>query len=280
MALIGAHVSIAGGLEKAIERGEGLLCEAVQIFTRNQLQWKSSPVSMGKAERFLRAWRDSSLEEVVAHASYLINLAATDDVGDKSIAALEDELERCDMLGIERLVLHPGSSRGEDPLRALDLLCVRLAAILDRSCHKNVRILLETMSGQGNMLGRNFREFRRVFENLGWHSRIGLCLDTCHLFAAGFDMRTQAAYGRLLDQLDAAVGLERAECWHLNDSFHGLGRGLDRHCHIGDGQLGLAPFSFILNDPAWENVPCILETPLADPGYAGNLAILRKLRGG
>jgi deoxyribonuclease-4 len=280
MAKIGAHVSIAGGLEKSIERGEALSCEAIQIFTKNQLQWLSAPLSQSRGERFYRSWAASSIEDVVVHASYLINLAATDATGPKSVAALEDEIERCDILGIDLLVLHPGSSRGRDAESALDLVAGRIAAILERTAHKRVRILLETMAGQGDVLGRDFRQFRRILDELDWHPRIGLCLDTCHMFAAGFDIRTEAAYHRLLDQIDGAVGLDRVACWHLNDSFHDMGRGLDRHAHIGEGALGYTPFSCILNDELWDDVPCILETPQIGSGHAGNMAILRKLRGG
>lgn len=280
MAIIGAHVSIAGGLEKSIERGEELGCEAIQIFTKNQLQWRSAPLSQSRGERFYRSWADSSIEEIVVHASYLINLAATDATGAKSVAALEDEIERCDLLGIDNLVLHPGSSRGRDADSALDLVAERIAAILHRTTGKRVRILLETMAGQGDLLGRNFKQFRRILDTLDWPSRVGICMDTCHMFAAGFDMRTEAAYQRLLDQVDDTVGLDRVGCWHFNDSFHDLGRGLDRHAHIGEGMLGYAPFSFVLNDPLWEHTPCILETPQNASGHAGNMSILRKLRGG
>lgn len=280
MPRIGAHVSIAGGLEKAFARGEDLSCEAIQIFTKNQLQWRSSPISHGRAERFLRAWGESSVREVIAHSSYLINLAATDATGEKSSAALEDEIERCDILGIENLVLHPGSSRGNPAGQSLDLVSERLGTVLGRTVHKRVNILLETMSGQGNHLGSDFSELRRIFENLDWEPRLGLCLDTCHMFSAGLDFRTGPAYERLMGHIDSAIGLDRVKCWHFNDSAHPLGRKLDRHAHIGEGELGTFPFSLILNDPVWEGVPCILETPLEGPGHGRDIAILRKLRGG
>ncbi|MDD4611817.1 deoxyribonuclease IV [Aminivibrio sp.] len=280
MARIGAHVSISGGVEQAFRRGEDLSCEAIQIFTKNQLQWRSAPISQTRAERFLRAWSESSVTDVVVHASYLINLAATDATGERSLVALEDEIERCDILGIDDLVLHPGSSRGNPVDDALRLVAARLGTVLDRTGHKRVNILLETMSGQGNHLGADFREFTRIFELLDWHPRMGLCLDTCHMFSAGFDMRTEPAYGRLMRQIDQAVGFDRVRCWHFNDSSHPLGRRLDRHAHIGEGELGYAPFSFVLNDPLWEDVPCILETPQGGCGYAGDMSLLRKMRGG
>lgn len=280
MALIGAHMSIAGGLEKSIGRGEALSCEAIQIFSKNQLQWRCAPLSQGRAERFFRAWGESSIASVVVHGSYLINLAATDATGERSIVALEDEIERCDLLGVDDLVLHPGSSRGRPAEEGLTLAAERLGLVLERTAHKRVVILLETMAGQGDILGSDFRQLRRIFELLDWHPRLGLCLDTCHMFAAGFEMRTPASYERLLDEVEKTIGLERVRCWHLNDSVHPLGRKLDRHANIGEGELGNAPFSFILNDPLWEDTPCILETPPDGPGHGRDLAILRKLRGG
>lgn len=280
MPRIGAHVSIAGGLEKAFARGEELSCEAIQIFTKNQLQWRSAPISQGRAERFLRAWGESSVIDVVVHSSYLINLAATDATGERSVAALEDEIERCDMLGIDNLILHPGSSRGNPVDESLDLVSERLRGVLDRTSHKRVNILLETMSGQGSHLGAEFSEFRRIFENLDWEPRLGLCLDTCHMFAAGLDFRTGPAYRRLLGHIDSAVGIDRVRCWHFNDSVHPLGRRLDRHAHIGEGEIGTYPFSMILADPLWEDIPCILETPVEGHGHGRDIAILRKLRGG
>ncbi|MDI9371229.1 MAG: deoxyribonuclease IV [Synergistaceae bacterium] len=280
MAIIGAHVSIAGGLEKGIERGEALGCEAIQIFTKNQLQWRSAPLSQSRGERFYRAWAESSIQKVVVHASYLINLAAVDATGPKSMTALEDEIERCELLGIDDLVLHPGSSRGRDPESALELVAERLGQIIRRTEHKRVRILLETMAGQGDLLGRDLKQFAFIMERIDWTPRVGICMDTCHLFAAGYELRTKAAYQRLVDQVDSLLGLDRVGCWHLNDSFHDLGRGLDRHAHIGEGELGYDPFAFILNDSLWVNTPCILETPIESDGHARNLAILRKLRGG
>ena len=280
MALIGAHVSIAGGLEKAFSRGEEHFCEAIQIFTKNQLQWRSAPLSQGRADRFQRAWSESSVVDVVTHSSYLINLAAVDDTGEKSVAALEDEIERCDLLGIEDLVLHPGASKGQDKEESLDLVAKRLEGALRRTAHKRVNILLETMPGQGSQLGADLKDFSSIFEALNWDPRLALCLDTCHLFAAGYDFRTEGGYERLLSQVDSAVGLDRVRCWHLNDSIHPLGRRLDRHAHIGDGELGYTPFSLIVTDSLWEHTPCIIETPPTGAGYGRDLALLRKLRGG
>lgn len=280
MARIGAHVSIAGGLEKCFSRGEAIGCEAIQIFSKSQLQWRSAPLSMGTAGRFHSAWKESSIRNVVVHASYLINLGARDDTGVKSEGALLDEIERCDLLGVDDLVLHPGACRGEPVESTLELVVRRLEEILERTWDKQVRILLETMAGQGSLLGNTFDHFRYIFERLDWHSRIGLCLDTCHLFAAGFDMRTESSYRKLMGHIDSAIGLDRVHCWHLNDSAHPLARGLDRHASIGEGEIGLVPFSLIVNDPLWDEVPCIVETPVKGTGHAGDLEILRKLRGG
>ena len=279
MPLIGAHVSIAGGLEHAIERGEALECEAIQIFSKNQLQWHSAPISISRAERFLHAWKNSSIQSVVVHASYLINLASPDETRAKSVVGLIVEVERCDMLGVEELVVHPGSSRGTPKEDGLERLAKSLKEVIHATSMMRVRILLETMAGQGSILGSSLDELQFVLDRIGYTEKLGVCLDTCHLFAAGHELRTEEAYGRFVATLMGKIGLERIGCWHLNDSEHVKGSRLDRHQHIGDGELGLSPFSFIVNDPRWDHVPALLETPQNGIGNEGNLTILRKLRG-
>jgi deoxyribonuclease-4 len=279
VALIGAHVSIAGGLFRALERGEALGCEAIQIFTKNQLQWKASPLSFQECERFFSAWRKSSIKEVVAHASYLINLAAEGSVHRDSVDALLLEMERCDHLGIGKLVLHPGSSKTRSKEDGLVSVADGLKSVLEKSVRCNVQILLETMSGQGNTLGGRLEDFRVLLEELDWDARIGLCLDTCHILSAGYELRSLEAYKRYLDAVEKLVGAGRVACWHFNDSKNDKGERKDRHEHLGDGALGLTPFSFIVNDERWQNTPCLLETPKSGRGDAGNLQLLRKLRG-
>lgn len=279
MALIGAHMSIAGGLWRSIERGEALQCEAIQIFTKNQLQWRAAPLRLSDCERFYQTWKRSQIRSVVGHASYLINLAGSDPVRCNSIQALVDEILRCEDLGIRDVVVHPGSHRGAGKEKGLKLLSEALSTILSETAETKVRILLETMSGQGDSLGDQIEDFVSVFDENTGDVRLGLCLDTCHLFAAGYELRTEEALFRLLSIVEKRVGLDRVGCVHLNDSLLERGSRRDRHTHIGQGRLGLVPFSLILASPHFAEVPCILETPKSGVGDAGNLALLRKLRG-
>ena len=280
MSLIGVHVSVAGGLHRAFERGEELDCEAIQIFTKNQLQWKASPLGTGREMRFIERWGKSPIRCVVAHAAYLINLAAPEeDLRRRSLEALKDEVFRCDALGIEDLVLHPGSHRESGEARGLARVAEGLENLLESTRGMGVRILLETMPGQGSVLGYKLEHFFDILEGVQWNSRIGLCLDTCHLFAAGYDITSFRGYSSFVNSLDRKIGAERVYCWHCNDSKDPLGSAKDRHAHLGEGSMGLGVFGFILNDPLWEEVPCILETPKTPPGDAANMALLRKNRG-
>lgn len=279
MSLIGAHVSAAGGVYRAIERGEALGCEAIQIFTKNQLQWRGAPLPDGVCERFLKMWGKSGIRKVVAHSSYLINLAGSEKIRKKSIDALEDEVIRCDQLGIDDLVLHPGSHRGEGLETGIERIVRSLESLFERTDGLRVRILLETMAGQGEGIGASLDELAAVFDMLGGHDRIGICLDTCHLFAAGYEIRTPDSYERLVGRVDRLFGMENIRCWHLNDSREKKGARKDRHQHIGAGEIGMEPFGRIVTDARWADVPCILETPKEEQGDMKNLSLLRKLRG-
>ncbi len=280
MSLLGVHVSIAGGLCKAFERGESLGCEAIQIFLKNQRQWKAPLLSPALTDRFMDRWRRSPISRVVAHSSYLINLAAPeDDQYRRSLKALEDELVRCEELGIEDLVLHPGSHKESGEEQGLERIVRGLGDVLEATLGMRVRILLETMAGQGSFLGYSLDHFTAIFEGLQWDSRLGMCLDTCHLFGAGYDLRSYRAYNSFLRSLDRKVGLDRVWCWHCNDSKEPLGSRKDRHAHLGEGEIGLELFGHIVNDPFWEDIPCILETPKDHPGDEANMALLRKSRG-
>lgn len=262
-----------------IARGEEAECQAIQIFTKNQLQWKAAPLSLSVCERFYRAFSESPIRAVVAHASYLINLAAAGTNWKKSLDSLTDEVDRCDQLGIDELVLHPGSHLGEGREKGLQLLSEGLECVLEKTAGTRVRILLETMAGQGNSLGGDLEDMEAVLTSLGWSDRLGLCLDTCHLFASGVDLGSDTAYNRFVRRVDNLIGIERVGCWHLNDSRGERGARLDRHEHLGEGKMGLVPFSLIVNDPRWERIPCLLETPKEGTGDQRNLALLRKMRG-
>lgn len=190
MPLIGAHISAAGGLFKAFERADGLGCEAMQIFTSNQRQWQSKSLSLQDIEAFYRAGAKSGVQRVISHCSYLINLAGAPEVRARSEVALLAEIERCHQLGIEDIVLHPGFAGSEDEETAIKKITDSIKRLFDMTAGKTVRILLETMAGQGSSVGSNFSQLGRMLELLEWDERVGVCVDTCHLFAAGYDMRT------------------------------------------------------------------------------------------
>ena len=280
MALIGAHMSVAGGLDKAFERADALGCESMQIFTRSQRQWQARPVSLQEAEGFYRAWQRSDVKAVVSHASYLINIASPDAaVRAKSAAALREEVERCRHLNIDDIVLHPGFAMDAGIDAATANIAETLLRLFDATQEYKTRILLETMAGQGTCVGGDLAHFTEILDKANWHPRIGLCIDTCHVFAAGYDLRSSDAYERLVAAADKHVGLSRVRCWHLNDSKAARGTHLDRHAHLGEGEIGLHPFALLMNDERFEETPTILETPKEGVGDEGNLSFLRKVRG-
>ncbi len=280
MALIGAHMSVAGGLDKAFERADALGCESMQIFTRSQRQWQARPVSLQEAEGFYRAWQRSNVKAVVSHASYLINIASPDAaVRAKSAAALREEVERCRHLNIDDIVLHPGFAMDAGIDAATANIAETLLRLFDATQEYKTRILLETMAGQGTCVGGDLAHFTEILDKANWHPRIGLCIDTCHVFAAGCDLRSSDAYERLVAAADKHVGLSRVRCWHLNDSKAARGTHLDRHAHLGEGEIGLHPFALLMNDERFEETPTILETPKEGVGDEGNLSFLRKVRG-
>jgi len=279
MALIGAHISVAGGLHKAYQRADAAGCEAMQIFTRNQRQWLNVPLSFRDIEEFYMTSKGSSVKKVVSHASYLINLGGNGPIREKSEQALISELERCSQLSIGDVVLHPGFALEDTWEDALAKVSASLLKVLEATSDMKVRILLETMAGQGSVVGGDISEFSAILDHVEGHPRIGFCVDICHVFAAGYEMRTHESYNRLVDLLDKHVGIERIHCWHLSDSKMERGSKKDRHQHLGEGTIGLEPFSMLVNDARFENIPAILETPKEGMGDEGNISVLRKLRG-
>jgi deoxyribonuclease-4 len=287
-------MSIAGGVYRALERGAAVGCRAVQIFTRNQLRWDSPPLDPEDAVRFRRlavelftgrSAADDGPEKndrppLLAHASYLINLAAPDAlVWERSVAALAEELRRCAVLGIPMLVLHPGAHKGAGTGKGV----LRLADGLEESYHiaasPNVEVLLETTAGTGTTLGGSFEELRDLLGTVSTRRLpCAVCLDTCHVFAAGYDLRSSEVYRKTWEQFDRSVGRARLRAIHLNDSRGALGSRSDRHEHIGRGQIGLTGFSRLVNDPALTRVPGILETPKGKE-MNEDVENLRRLRG-
>lgn len=281
MPLLGAHMSIAGGHALAFERLARVGGEALQIFVKNQRQWQAPPLLQEEAVHFRAAWREHGRPPVAAHDSYLINLAASaPELAARSMAAMVDELDRAELLGIPFLIMHPGA-RGKDSIEAG---LTRLAANLDRALAaagpaNRVMVLLETTAGQGTGLGSRFEDFAAIIRASRFPGRLGVCLDTCHVFAAGYDLRTPAAYEQTVAEFDRIIGLERLRFFHLNDAKKGLGSRVDRHEHIGNGKIGVEGFRLLLNDPRFAGHPMVLETPKSKDLHedAANLAVLRGL---
>ncbi len=282
MPFLGAHESVAGGLHLAFTRIQQVGGESLQIFTRNQRQWKASPVSREEAELFRSAWQESGNMPVASHASYLINLASgKPEQADKSVRAFADELIRCARLGIDRVVIHPGSHGGD----GVEAGVARVAANLDRALEmageagEGVRVLLETTAGQGTGLGADFAELAGMLERSARSERLGICVDTCHIFAAGYDLRTREKYEATFAEFDRLIGIDRINFFHLNDSKKELGSRVYRHEHIGKGCIGLDGFRYLVNDPRFAGHAMTLETPkgkdLAEDRE--NLAVLRGL---
>jgi len=279
MALIGTHVSIAGGFDKAISRGTDLSCEAIQFFSRNQLQWKSPSLSIGKVSSFQKAWSESMIREVVVHGSYLVNPAASGALKERSLRTTVDEIEKCQLLGIASVVVHPGSHTDCGLEEGLDRVVSFIDEVISRTPESDVQIAIETMAGQGRTLCSRLEQLEYILSGLDWDSRLAICLDTAHLFAAGYELRSVESYTHLMKRIDKSIGPNRVACWHFNDSKREKGSRVDRHEHLGNGKIGLTFFGMVLNDSVWKDTPCILETPKKGPGDKANLAILRKLRG-
>lgn len=272
--ILGAHESIAGGPAKAFARAEAHGAECLQIFTKNARGWHAKPLDPAEA-RLFRAEQQRTGFPVVAHASYLVNLGAEPgELREKSVAALADELGRCELLGIMGLVLHPGGH--PDLERGMELIAAGLDEALELSGTGTPQILLETTAGQGSSIGWQFEHLAGIFERMKRPERAALCLDTCHLFAAGYDVASEQGYRETMGALDETLGLGRVKAVHLNDCKKPLGCRVDRHDEIGDGTIGLQGFALILNDPKLEGALGLLETPEPEK-YPENLAKLRGL---
>jgi len=239
--LLGAHQSIAGGYHKAVELGVQTGCQVIQVFTKNTNQWRGKPITPGDAGRFREALANSGLACPLAHDSYLINLASPDDVlWKRSIDAMIDEIQRASILGIPWVVSHPGAYT---------------------TTSEAAGILLETTAGQGMTLGWRFEHLAEILSGVKDNSRLGVCFDTCHAFAAGYKMSTQAEYRATMKEFDKFVGLDQIRAFHLNDSLKDCGSRVDRHAHVGQGKIGLEPFGWLLRDRRFRKVPMVLETP-------------------
>ena len=275
----GAHMPTSGGLYKAFSHGERVGCDTIQIFSKNQQQWRGKPLLDQDIALFRAEQQRTGFGPLIVHDSYLINLASpNDELWEKSIAAFADELERCAALGIPYLVTHPGAHTGAGEQAGLHREAEALNRLFEAGAGADTLVLLETTAGQGSCLGHRFEHLATLIELVGQAERIGVCVDTCHILAAGYDIRTPEACAATFDEFDRVVGIERIKAFHLNDSQKDLGSRVDRHSHIGAGYVGLEGFRAIVNDPRFVEIPMILETPKGDD-LAEDIENLAKLRG-
>jgi deoxyribonuclease-4 len=259
--LAGAHMSIAGGIYRAFERGAQAGCRTVQVFLKNSNRWEAKPLTDLDRELYLQAQKKYGIQPVIAHDSYLINLASPDErLYRKSQDAFIGEMQRAEFLGIPYLVLHPGAHTGSGDDSGIRRVVEALNAAMD-SVGSSVTILVENTAGQGTCLGHSFSHLAAIMGQLNHPERAGVCLDTCHLFAAGYEIRSKRDYKRTMQEFDRLIGLQKIKALHLNDSKKDIGSRVDRHCHIGQGFIGLEAFRYIVNDRRFIEVPKILETP-------------------
>jgi len=278
--LVGAHMPISGGLCTAFKRIRSVGGTAMQIFSRNQRQWAVPALEPEVIQAFARAWRGWGEYPLFIHDSYLVNLAGSDrDKVQRSVDAFALELHRAHCLGVKFLVTHPGSHLGTGVAQGRANYTAHLDRALEQSGVEDVTVLLETTAGQGTNLGSRFEDLAYVFERSRYACRLGICFDTCHAFAAGYDFRTARGFQNTFERLDQLIGLDRIGCFHLNDSKCACGSRKDRHEHIGEGRIGTRGFQRILQNPAFKHIPMILETPKGKELEEDrmNLALLKKL---
>lgn len=277
--ILGAHVSTAGGIHNAIKNGTDLDCEAIQIFLRNPNQWQGKQPTDAIYEKFRTAWAEAGLAEVIVHDIHLSNLASPKpDVLAKSSQAFREQMELAHVLGLRYIVTHLGAHLGEGEAFGLKRLTKSFDRLFETAEAPDVIVLLETTAGQGTNLGYCFEHIRDVIGMSKYPDRFGVCFDTCHVFAAGYDIRTEADCSKTFSQFDDTVGLNRLKAFHLNDAKSTYQSRVDRHEHIGEGNIGVPAFAYILNDPRFAAIPLIIETPEMKTMHAMNLSTLRELK--
>jgi deoxyribonuclease-4 len=288
MPRFGAHMSVAGGLPRAVERAVVHRCESLQIFAKNASQWRGREIPAGEVREFRARVKSAGIWPVVSHASYLINLATTNRaLRAQSLAAMGDELDRAERLGLLGVVLHPGCYTIGNEADGLQLIADGLLELLRARRRGRTLVLLEQTAGQGTALGATFEQLASIIARMNDHARVGVCLDTCHLLAAGYDLTTDEGYAATFRQFERLIGVERLKAFHMNDSKKPLGSRVDRHEHIGRGLVGLGAFRRLVNDPRFRDLPMMLETPktegrgpsdvTVDPLDKRNLDRLRRL---
>ena len=272
-------MSIKGGIHTAHERGMRIGCTTIQLFTKNNTQWAAKPLSEEDVKNYKRLEKKSRIRPVVAHSSYLINLCARDPlVLKKSRRGFKDELDRCERLGIPYLVFHPGAHMERGEQEGIERVAESLNTLHENTQGYDVMSVLEVTAGQGTAIGFRFEHLKKIIDALEMKERVGVCIDTCHLFAAGYDITTEPGYERTFDEFEDIIGFERLVVFHVNDSKRELGSRVDRHEHIGKGRIGTVAFRFLMNDPRFVKVPKILETPKSEDMHE-DVMNLRKLRG-
>ncbi len=273
----GAHVSISGGVFNAPQNGLDITCDVVQIFTRNQRQWRVPELTDEEIEKFKSEETRTGVKVVSVHASYLINLGAADKkILKGSQQGFTVEMQRAEALGIPFLVVHPGSHVGAGEIVGMQRIAESLNSVLERCPDFKLKVLLEATAGQGDNLGYTFEQLAEIKSQVEQKERVGVCLDTCHIFAAGYEIRTKAGYEKTIRNLEETIGVDQVGVIHANDSMRELGSRVDRHTHIGKGEIGLAGFKHFVNDPRFQHAPMIIETPERDMDKK-NLRQLRKL---
>lgn len=278
--LLGAHESNAGGAFNAIYRGQKATCDTIQMFNKANSQWRAKPIEQDELDKFFKAIEETKITVSCSHASYLINLASPDkDLNVKSYESFKLEMERCAMLKIPNLVVHPGSHVGSGEQEGMDRIIANLKKLFAELKNNTVTVCLEATAGQGSNLGYTFEQLAYMIAGVKDKTHIGVCVDTCHIFAAGYPISDPADYKATMKKFEEVVGLDRLRILHLNDSKKGLGDKVDRHEHIGEGKIGIEGFRNILNDRKLSKIPMIIETPKEEDLEEDikNLALLRSL---
>jgi len=279
--IIGGHMSIGGGFRDAPARARDIGLDAMQVFTKNQRQWIAKPLNMEDVHGYMENMKKYDIKITVAHASYLVNLAAPDDEKfKKSIDSMLHELQRCDILNIPYLVFHPGAHMGKGEKEGLKRIVDGLNSIIDKMENINARIAIETTAGQGTNLGYKFDHIAYMLDNVSDKSKVKVCMDTCHIFAAGYELRSKEGYEKTMEEFEKMIGFENLKVVHLNDSEKSLGSRVDRHAQIGRGYIGKEGFRNILNDFRFKDIPLILETPGGEALYGEDLKMIKEILGG
>ena len=281
--LLGAHMSISGGIHLAFQRAMSIGCTTMQVFTKNNTQWRARPLTDDDIRNYRHLGNRAGVAPVVAHAAYLINLCAVNRTTlSRSRRAFVDELQRCEALGIRALIFHPGSHLGKGETEGIRRIAESLDAAHEQTPGYRTMTTLETTAGQGTAIGYRFEHLREIIDRVEGVNRMAVCIDTCHLFAAGYDITTEDGWGKTMKEFDTVIGSHKLAAIHVNDSREPLGSRVDRHEHIGRGLMGLIPFRMLMNDPGLLHIPKILETEKSEDMHEDveNMTLLRSLMSG